>query len=211
MHSAFFDIMQLHTTSLNGHVLEKRQNVIWHFIIMTFIIRVYIYRLYIYIYTYNIIFMQQWTIERHAAVQVHARYCTITATSFQRQWTVKVHWRHWCIIEHDFKFYTFLSLRFFLEISRPDTFRNAARRWREGCSKHAACSPATDLNMEWVGKNFDMFHHSLVTRTRQGLQHLRPSVWSLDLMRVCWRAVVVSLYSMRWDTSWWIRQLHVAG
>lgn len=171
----------------------------------------YIYRLYIYIYTYNIIFMQQWTIERHAAVQVHARYCTITATSFQRQWTVKVHWRHWCIIEHDFKFYTFLSLRFFLEISRPDTFRNAARRWREGCSKHAACSPATDLNMEWVGKNFDMFHHSLVTRTRQGLQHLRPSVWSLDLMRVCWRAVVVSLYSMRWDTSWWIRQLHVAG
>lgn len=167
--------------------------------------------------------MQQWTIERHAAVQVHARYCTITATSFQRQWTLHnitlisfyiIISRHWCIIEHDFKIHRKLHisfLTFFFGISRLDTFRNAARRWREGCSKHAACSPATDLNMEWVGKNFDMFHHSLVTRIHQGLQHLRPSVWSLDLMRVCWRAVVVSLYSMRWDTSWWIRQLHVAG
>lgn len=166
--------------------------------------------------------MQQWTIERHAAVQVHARYCTITATSFQRQWTV--HSFHFTSSIHVIGVssnmilnftgnYTFLSLRFFLWDLQAGHFQKRCRRWREGCSKHAACSPATDLNMEWVGKNLDMFHFIIffVTRIHQGLQHLRPSVWSLDLMRVCWRAVFVSLYSMRWDTSWWIRQLHVAG
>ena len=87
----------------------------------------YIYRLYLDIYIYihiilfDIVFRQQWTIERHAAVQVHARYCTITATSFQRQWTLHnitlisfyiIISRHWCIIEHDFKIHRKLHISF---------------------------------------------------------------------------------------------------
>ncbi len=36
-------------------------------------------------------------------------------------------------------------------------FQKRCRRWREGCSKHAACSTVAGLNMEWVEKNWSCF------------------------------------------------------
>ena len=83
-------------------------------------------------------------------------------------------------------------------------FQKRCRRWREGCSKHAACSTVAGLNMEWVEKNWSCF---IILSLHESTKVCSISGQAFDTgMLTC---TFFSLFVVGWDTSWLLRQLHV--